>query len=825
MAFPVHGIFHGTRHAKDPGHGIFMLNGLAWMQRKETFCDVTLKIGKERKLRAHRVVLALSSRYFEVRFGTNWKESRSEEVELLGFDENAVANLVRFAYSGSIDISKDNVQYLLEAANHLEIEFVQNECAEFILDEHLDADSCLGALQIADMFALEPLREETTRHALRHFTEVSTKQDLVNLDHTKQSSSEALQMASPVYGIFHGTRHAKDPDHEILMLKGLAWMQKEEKFCDVTLKIGKQRKLRAHRVVLALSSRYFKACFGTNWEESRSGEVELLGFDENAVANLVRFAYSGSIDITKDNVQFLLEAANYLVIEFVQKACSDFLDENLDADSCLGALQIADMFALAPLREKAKRYALRHFSEVSKKQDFVSLPFQLLSELLRSESLLVVVEDLIPSVEERELVVLQAVFCYVKHDLEKRADYLPQLLSLVRLPTLSEQHLREIEKDNLIATCQSCSNIFDNALRVKRNAESGTDSVSANSNWSKSRDFAKRVVTWGSSFASIQQGLCETSIFTDKSDLEDADSSEDVYINGITVWAQYLDGKQFVSGLEVFYSNNKKNSYGIKTTLKQNEIRLKENERFVRVEVQASTVVNALTFYTNKRNTDRNKKICRGSDGLPVRTEWPIGWHGFLAGVAGAIVDFHGHSAITRLQFAWRTFFLNDEMPVFEHLIGNCEICDKCSECNGDDESNDDDDDENDDEVDYDDIDDDDEEQDDEDFPDDDDDDDDDDDAAAVAAAADDDDDDDEGEEGVMMEEEEEEEEVEEEEGEEEEEEEDEEEEEEEEEEEGEENQEQEEEENQEQEEEENKEQKEDYEEEDYHRDVMCVCM
>jgi len=481
------------------------------------------------------------------------------------------------------------------------------------------------------------------------------------------------------------------------MQNGLTWMQKENKFCDVTLKIGRDRKLRAHRVVLALSSRYFEALLDTKWEEGRSEEVELLGFDENAVTNLVRFAYSGSIDITKDNVKFLLEAANYLGIEFVQKACTGFiLDEDLDTDTCLGALQIADMFALEPLREEAKRYALRHFTEVSMKQDFVNLPFQLLSELLGSESLRVVIDDLIPSVEERERVVLQAVFCYVKHDPLKRSDYLPQLLSLVRLPTLSKRHLEEIATDNLIASCR-CRHIFDNALQAKRISECGTDSGSEDSNWAKSRDFAKCVVTWGPSFAVTQQDLPQTSVFTDKNVLEDADSMEDlsegVYISEITVWAQYLEAKQFVSGLEVSYSNTKKKMYGVKTAVKQNEIRLKENERFVKVEVQASTVVNALTFYTNKR-TDRNMKIYGGSH---VRMEQPIGWHGFLSGVAGAIVDFHGHSAITRLQFAWRTFFLNDEMPIFEHLIGKCEICDKCSECEGDDKGNDDDDDDDDD--------------------------------------------------------------------------------------------------------------------------------
>lgn len=51
----------------------------------------------------------LLSCYFEVFFGMNWKESRLEEVEFFGFDENVVVNLVRFVYLGSIDIIRGNV--------------------------------------------------------------------------------------------------------------------------------------------------------------------------------------------------------------------------------------------------------------------------------------------------------------------------------------------------------------------------------------------------------------------------------------------------------------------------------------------------------------------------------------------------------------------------------------------------------------------------------------------------------------------------------------------------------------------------------------------
>ena len=516
-------------------------------------------------------------------------------------------------------------------------------------------------------------------------------------------------MAFPLKGIFHGTRHVKDPDHGFFVLNGLSWMQKEEKFCDVILKIGEERKLRAHRVVLALSSRYFEALLGTNWEESRSEEIELLGFDENAVTNLVTFAYSGAIDITKDNVQFLLEAANYLGIEFVQRACTDFiLDENLDADTCLGALQIADMFALESLKEEAKHYALRHFTEISIKQDFVNLPHHLLCELLSNEFLCTVVDDLIPRVEERERVVIQAVFRYVEHDRRKRAAYLPDLLSLVRLPTLSRQHLKEIARHSLIRNCQ-CEDILDKALRVKSNVDLEADSSTPNSNWGKSRDFAKCTVTWSSSFASTHHDFREISVFTDKNVVEDNsidDLSEGVYINGITVWARYLEDKQVISGLEVFYSDNRKTMYGVKTALKQNEVKVKENEKIVKVDVQAGAVINGLTFYTNKRDMYGNMKTYQGfhsdyrhrTHDLTVHTERPIGFYGFLAGVAGAVVDFHGQSAITRLQFAWKTFFHNDGIPIPEHLIGKCKIGDNDGQHDGDNKSNDgnDDDDDND---------------------------------------------------------------------------------------------------------------------------------
>lgn len=479
---------------------------------------------------------------------------------------------------------------------------------------------------------------------------------------------------------------AKDPSHGFFLWSGLTWMQKEERFCDVTLKIGKDRKLRAHRAVLALSSKYFEALFGANWVEGKSNEVELLDFDEDAITSLVRFVYSGTVDITTDNVQYILEVANYLGIEFVQKECIRFLEENLNKNNCLNALQIADTFAFEYLREEAKLVAVRYFTEICMTQDFIHLPHHLLTELLREESICVVVDNLIPRADKRESVVLQAVFRYVQYDLGKRADLLPKLLALVRLPTLSKEHLQEVSKHSLIIGCR-CEAIVEKAMTVKSNE---TGDGSTDSNWAKRRDFAKCVVTWGRTFVGTQQIPSKKKFITGRYFLEDSIdgvNDEGVYITGITVWRNCpTEEPRSICGLEVFYSNNSRWLYGVKSGQKQNEIFLKENEKIVKVEVQSGTLINSLAFYTNKDSYGGLKSYrgfcpdyqgsCQGSHAT-VRSQSPPGICGFLAGVAGETCEFQGQPCITRLQFAWKTFVCNDVAitPRFEYFEpGKCEI-------------------------------------------------------------------------------------------------------------------------------------------------------
>ena len=180
---------------------------------------------------------------------------------------------------------------------------------------------------------------------------------------------------------------ANDKDHGSDLLKGLLTMFKLGRYTDVSLKIGPERTQRAHRVVLASFSPYFEALLGNNWEEGKKDEIEILGLDENAVSDLINFAYSGNIKINKDNVQSLLEAANYLgIVEFVKKSCGDFLLSGVDDKTCLGIWQLADVFALEELSKVAKQHALWHFTVVCKEEEFFCLPVSRLVDLLSDEA-------------------------------------------------------------------------------------------------------------------------------------------------------------------------------------------------------------------------------------------------------------------------------------------------------------------------------------------------------------------------------------------------------------------------------------------------------
>lgn len=461
----------------------------------------------------------------------------------------------------------------------------------------------------------------------------------------------------------------QDDSRSSQILQGLYKMFKAEQFCDITFVTNKKRKLKAHRVVLTTLSPYFEALLGSNWQEKQQdAEVGLEWIDETVFTNLVEFAYTGRIEITPENVQDVLHGANFFGVEFIQKSCVNLLKASLDPIACVGILQLAERYAMQDLRSAAKKYCVEHFGKVSQEEEFLELPLLLLLEILQEDQLCVIYNGIVPTMAEQEQFVLQAVFRYIKHDLENRRVRLADLLACVRLPFLSLPSLQALQSHELVKNCKKSLEVVDRAIIALNACDTSHQIVP--------RKLDDRI--WkGSIHGHSQpqrQPWKEIEIFDDEKILPAANN--EVFVRGMKIWIIRLGDKSVVGGMKVFYSNGLEvmHGYSGEGANKQYDFVIDEDERITQVYVYTNHLfIYGLLFYTNKQESDGSKR-CYGPYGACsgweccCYIEVPPGTYSYLAWVTGAVMQapFRNRTCpemITRLQFVWRTFWLESIPP------------------------------------------------------------------------------------------------------------------------------------------------------------------
>ncbi len=159
-------------------HASTLLSCMKELREATNLCDITLCVAEE-EFRAHRLVLAASSPYFNAMFTNEHLESSSARVELNGVDAGALKSLLDFAYSSSLVICEENVQAVLTASNLLQITSVVEACCEFLVAQ-IDVDNCLGIAAFAEMLSCSQLYQISWRFALDNFNEVRRTEEYLS---------------------------------------------------------------------------------------------------------------------------------------------------------------------------------------------------------------------------------------------------------------------------------------------------------------------------------------------------------------------------------------------------------------------------------------------------------------------------------------------------------------------------------------------------------------------------------------------------------------------------------------------------------------------
>ncbi|XP_074918094.1 kelch-like protein 7 [Chelonoidis abingdonii] len=235
-------------------------------------------------------------------------------------------------------------------------------------------------------------------------------------------------------------------------------MRKQKTLCDVILMV-QERKIPAHRVVLASASHFFNLMFTTNMLESKSFEVELKDAEPDIIEQLVEFAYTARISVNSNNVQSLLDAANQYQIEPVKKMCVDFLKEQVDASNCLGISVLAECLDCPELKATADDFIHQHFTEVYKTDEFLQLDVKRVTHLLNQDTLTVRAEDQ----------VYDAAVRWLKYDEPNRQPYMVDILAKVRFPLISKNFLsKTVQAEPLIQDNPECLKMVISKLPLSR---------------------------------------------------------------------------------------------------------------------------------------------------------------------------------------------------------------------------------------------------------------------------------------------------------------------------------------------------------------------
>lgn len=210
------------------------------------------------------------------------------------------------------------------------------------------------------------------------------------------------------------------------MLDSMNSLRRNGELCDVELVVD-QTCFRAHRIVLAASSMYFRAMFCRQMAESGQRRVVIQGVDGDALESLIKFAYTCSLEISEENAQSLLAASNFLQMLRASEACCKFLQDRLDCSNCLDIADFAEFQSCDELLVAALKYARRNFTEVSKHERFLQISYPRMKHFMTSNDL---------HLPDGEEAVFQALIRWTKNNLPEQQSHFSELLNLIKLPLL-----------------------------------------------------------------------------------------------------------------------------------------------------------------------------------------------------------------------------------------------------------------------------------------------------------------------------------------------------------------------------------------------------
>ncbi|CAI0466232.1 unnamed protein product [Linum tenue] len=135
---------------------------------------------------------------------------------------------------------------------------------------------------------------------------------------------------------------------------------------DVTFLV-EGRRFYAHRICLLASSDAFRAMFDGGYREKDARDIEIPNIRWEVFELMMRFIYTGSVNVALDVAQDLLRAADQYLLEALKRLCEYTIAQDISLDNVASMYELSESFHAISLRHTCILFILEHFDKLSAK--------------------------------------------------------------------------------------------------------------------------------------------------------------------------------------------------------------------------------------------------------------------------------------------------------------------------------------------------------------------------------------------------------------------------------------------------------------------------
>ncbi|KAL0784707.1 hypothetical protein Bca101_000952 [Brassica carinata] len=133
---------------------------------------------------------------------------------------------------------------------------------------------------------------------------------------------------------------------------------------DVTFLV-EGRRFYAHRIYLLGSSDAFRAMFDGGYREKDARDIEIPNIKWEVFELMMRFIYTGSVDITIEISQDRLRAADQYLLEGLKRLCEYTIAQDITLENIESMYDLSEAFHALSLRQACILFILEHFEKLS----------------------------------------------------------------------------------------------------------------------------------------------------------------------------------------------------------------------------------------------------------------------------------------------------------------------------------------------------------------------------------------------------------------------------------------------------------------------------